>query len=60
MKAKAMNQGERDQTSEGEYGDDYNENDEVVKQHLKKMLDKEVKTMTEEEIKEMHGHDSYM
>ena len=61
MKAKAMNQGQRYQTSsEGEYGDDYNENDEVVKDHLKKMLDKEVKTMTEEEIKEMHGQDSYM
>ena len=60
VKAKAMNKGERDQTSEGEYGDDYNENDEVVKDHLKKMLDKEVKTMTEEEIKEMHGQDSYM
>ena len=56
-----MNQGQRYQTSsEGEYGDDYNENDEVVKDHLKKMLDKEVKTMTEEEIKEMHGQDSYM
>ena len=54
-----MNQGQRHQTSsEGEYGDDYNENDEVVKDHLKKMLDKEVKTMTEEEIKEMHGQDS--
>ena len=61
MKAKAMNQGQRLQTSsEGEYGDDYNENDEVVKDHLKKMLDKEVKTMTEEEIKEMQGQDSYM
>ena len=60
VKAKAMNKGQRDQTSEGEYGDDYNENDEVVKDHLKKMLDKEVKTMTEEEIKEMHGQDSYM
>ena len=61
VKAKAMNQGQRHQTSsEGEYGDDYNENDEVVKDHLKKMLDKEVKTMTEEEIREMHGQDSYM